>query len=67
MFEAQQLTAAGASPLPPLVAVRKQLPPEVGVGRRYVAALRFIVLAAAVFFTIAIPAALALLRSLTGG
>ncbi len=61
VFEAQQLASAGVSPLPPLVAVRDQVPADVGIGRRYVAGLRLVALTAAVFFALVVPAAMTLI------
>lgn len=60
---ATELASAGASPLPPLVAVRDRLPDELGLGRRYVEGLRTLMLVASVVLSLVVPATVTLLRA----
>ncbi len=64
---AKEAAAAGGDPLPPLVAARRLLPKDLGLGRRFVLQLRFFAAMAAFVGALVLPAIGAFLLALAGG
>ena len=62
----KDLAAAGADPLPPLLAARDHLPADLGLGSAFVNGLRMLALISSVVLALVLPAAASLVRGIVG-